>query len=95
MVLLNSDVAVEPRWLQPLAAYMDVRTPKWLLVSPKYAVGETKAYFEYAGASGGFLDAYGYPFCRGRIFSSVEKDDGQYDAPIPVSGLQVQHFLFA
>lgn len=83
VVLLNSDVAVEPRWLQPLAAYMDVH-PEVAACQPKIRSWRDKAYFEYAGASGGFLDAYGYPFCRGRIFSSVEKDDGQYDAPIPV-----------
>ncbi len=83
VVLLNSDVAVEPRWLQPLTAYMDVH-PEVAACQPKIRSWRDKAYFEYAGASGGFLDAYGYPFCRGRIFSSVEKDDGQYDAPIPV-----------
>ena len=83
VVLLNSDVAVEPRWLQPLAAYMDVH-PEVAACQPKIRSWRDKAYFEYAGASGGFLDAYGYPFCRGSIFSSVEKDDGQYDAPIPV-----------
>ncbi|WP_298062477.1 glycosyltransferase family 2 protein [uncultured Rikenella sp.] len=77
-LLLNSDVDVTPGWLVPLAAILtaDARVGA---VMPKLLAYGREDYFEYAGACGGFIDALGYPFCRGRIFGTVEKDRGQYD----------------
>ncbi|NDV81157.1 glycosyltransferase family 2 protein [Bacteroides sp. 51] len=82
-VLLNSDVEVTQSWLMPLIGYMDAH-PEVAACQPKIRSWHTKDYFEYAGAAGGFLDVYGYPFCRGRMMGAVEKDNGQYDAIIPV-----------
>lgn len=82
-VLLNSDVEVAPAWLDPLIGYMDTH-PEVAACQPKIKSWHRKDYFEYAGAAGGFLDMYGYPFCRGRILHAVEKDAGQYDTVIPV-----------
>lgn len=83
VVLLNSDVEVTPQWLSPLVEYMDAH-PEVAASQPKIRSWRKKEQFEYAGAAGGFIDAYGYPFCRGRILSVVEKDHGQYDTVIPV-----------
>lgn len=83
VVLLNNDVEVTPFWLQPLLSYMDLH-PEVAACQPKLLSEPSKEYFEYAGAAGGYLDCYGYPFCRGRIFDVVEKDDGQYDAICPI-----------
>lgn len=77
-VLLNSDVEVTPSWLEPLERFMDAN-PSAVACQPKLLDYKRKTHFEYAGASGGFLDRYGYPYCRGRIFDSVEQDSGQYD----------------
>ncbi len=77
-VLLNSDVEVSHHWLTPLIEFMDSH-PQVAACQPKLLSEQDKDCFEYAGACGGFLDRYGYPFCRGRIFSTVERDDGQYD----------------
>ncbi len=77
-VLLNSDVEVTEHWLCPLTAYMDAHEDV-AACQPKLLAEHAKDSFEYAGAAGGFLDYYGYPFCRGRIFDTVEKDEGQYD----------------
>ena len=77
-VLLNSDVEVTQSWLEPLVGYMDTH-PEVAACQPKIRSWHAKEYFEYAGAAGGFLDIYGYPFCRGRIMNVVEKDNGQYD----------------
>lgn len=77
-VLLNSDVEVTHHWLTPLIEYMDSHDDV-AACQPKLLSEFHKDSFEYAGASGGFLDRYGYPFCRGRIFDTVERDDGQYD----------------
>lgn len=77
-VLLNSDVEVTHHWLTPLIEYMDAHNDV-AACQPKLLSEFHKDSFEYAGASGGFLDRYGYPFCRGRIFSTVERDNGQYD----------------
>jgi GT2 family glycosyltransferase len=77
-VLLNSDVAVTENWLQPLVAYME-QNPQTAACQPKLKNFNHRDYFEYAGACGGFIDQYGYPFCRGRILDTVEKDNGQYD----------------
>ena len=83
VVLLNSDVEVTEHWLQPLVDYMDTH-PEAAACQPKIRSWRQKEMFEYAGASGGFLDRYGYPFCRGRIMGVVEEDRGQYDTIIPV-----------
>ena len=83
VVLLNSDVEVTPHWLEPMVDYMDAH-PEVAACQPKIRSERNKEYFEYAGASGGYLDVYGYPFCRGRIFEMVEKDHGQYDSVTPV-----------
>lgn len=83
VVLLNSDVDVTEHWLEPMIAYLDDH-PKVAACQPKIRSQRQKEYFEYAGAAGGFIDKYGYPFCRGRIMSVVEKDEGQYDTVIPV-----------
>ncbi len=77
-VLLNSDVEVTPHWLSPLIAYMDSHV-EVAACQPKLLSYVNKEKFEYAGASGGYLDRYGYPFCRGRLFDAVETDRGQYD----------------
>ncbi len=78
-LLLNSDVEVSPGWLPPLLSHMDAR-PGDAACQPKLLSQRDKAFFEYAGAAGGYIDRYGYPFCRGRVFSTVERDRGQYDA---------------
>ena len=82
-VLLNSDVEVTPHWLTPLIDFMDSH-PDVAACQPKLLSVDDKGRFEYAGASGGFLDRYGYPFCRGRVFETVEQDNGQYDSPADV-----------
>ena len=78
VVLLNSDVEVTAGWLNPLMQYMD-NHPEVAACQPKILSYHNKAEFEYAGAAGGYIDRYGYPFCRGRIFGEVEKDEKQYD----------------
>lgn len=79
LLFLNNDVRVEPDWLDALAeCFTD---PEVAAVQPRFRSNKQPEYFEYAGAAGGFLDRYGYPFCRGRIFDTVEKDEGQYDDP--------------
>ena len=82
-LLLNSDIEVTPHWLTPLLAYMDAHE-NVAACQPKLLSVFDKGRFEYAGASGGFLDRYGYPFCRGRIFDTVEADSGQYDTPAEI-----------
>jgi GT2 family glycosyltransferase len=77
-VLLNSDIEVTEGWLSPLVTYMD-QNSSVASCQPKIRSFYKKDYFEYAGAAGGFIDKYGYTFCRGRIFDMIEKDDGQYD----------------
>ena len=77
-LLLNSDVEVTEGWLTPLLAYME-RNPDTAACQPKLLSVANRNKFEYAGAAGGFIDRYGYPFCRGRIFDVVEEDHGQYD----------------
>lgn len=78
-LLLNSDVKVSPRWLQPLIDYMDANADV-AACQPKILSYRNISYFEYAGAAGGFMDKWGYPYCRGRIFGTVEKDEGQYNS---------------
>ncbi len=82
-VLLNSDVEVSAGWLTPLVEYMDTHR-RVAACQPKLMAYHHKGEFEYAGAMGGYLDRYGYPFCRGRIFDTVEQDHGQYDADVPL-----------
>lgn len=77
-VLLNSDVEVCHHWLTPLIEFMDSH-PGVAACQPKLLSEQDRDSFEYAGACGGFIDKYGYPFCRGRIFDTVEADNGQYD----------------
>ena len=81
--LLNSDVEVTAGWLTPLVEYMDAH-PQVGACQPKLMAYHKKDEFEYAGAMGGYLDRYGYPYCRGRIFDTIEKDYGQYDADVPL-----------
>ena len=75
--LLNSDVEVTPDWLEPIQNTFSTQ-PEAAIVQPKILDLMRKDHFEYAGAAGGFLDKFGYPFCRGRIFQTIEKDEGQY-----------------
>ena len=82
-LLLNSDVEVTPNWLTPLRSYMDEH-PEVGACQPKLMSWREKDTFEYAGGAGGYLDRYGYPFCRGRIFADVEKDNNQYDEIVPL-----------
>lgn len=77
-VLLNSDVEVTEEWLRPIINLMDSD----LTIAgcqPKILQYDRKTHFEYAGAVGGFIDRFGYPFCRGRIFEKTEEDHGQYN----------------
>ena len=76
--LVNSDVEVTENWLKPILETFE-KEPKTAIIQPKILDFKQKEYFEYAGAAGGFIDKYGYPFCRGRIFDTLEKDNGQYD----------------
>lgn len=78
LLLLNSDVDVPEGWLAPLLDFMESH-PEAAACQPKLRAIKARDSFEYAGAAGGFIDKYGYPFCRGRIFETVEKDHGQYD----------------
>lgn len=82
-VLLNSDVEVTPGWLEPLRDLLDDR-PEIAAVQPKILSYVQRHLFEYAGAGGGFIDLLGYPFCRGRVFDHLERDEGQYDDVRPV-----------
>lgn len=77
-VLLNSDVEVTPGWLEPLIESME-ENPILGACMPKLLSHSQHNHFEYAGASGGFIDRFGYPFCRGRILSTLEEDNGQYN----------------
>ena len=77
-VLLNSDVECTPGWIEPVVEMME-REPGVAVAQPKLLMYDQKDTFEYAGGAGGFIDKYGYPFCRGRLFSTLEKDRGQYD----------------
>ena len=76
--LLNSDVEVTANWLTPILSIFE-KEKEIALIQPKILDFKNKELFEYAGAAGGFIDKYGYPFCRGRIFDTIEKDLHQYD----------------
>ncbi len=82
-LLLNSDVEVASGWLQPLLWFLD-SNPDVAACQPKILSVKSPQQFEYAGACGGFIDKYGYPYCRGRIFNTVEYDKGQYDSPMEI-----------
>lgn len=83
-LLLNSDIEVPESWLQPLTAFMEAN-PDCGVCAPKLHAFQDKDRFEYAGAAGGFIDRYGFPFCRGRILKWTEKDEGQFgDSPADV-----------
>ena len=82
-LLINSDIEVPEGWLDPLVEWMD-RHPGCGACGPKLLSYHQRSHFEYAGAAGGRLDRYGYPFCRGRILQRVEQDLGQYDTPAQV-----------
>ena len=82
-VLLNSDIEVAPHWIEPVIELMDAN-PNIAACQPKILSYFEKNKFEYAGASGGFIDKYGYPFCRGRLFQHLEEDHGQYDDTMEV-----------
>lgn len=77
-VLVNSDIEVTENWLSPILSVFE-KEPETAIIQPKIRDFKRKEYFEYAGAAGGFIDSYGYPFCRGRLFDTLEKDEGQYD----------------
>ena len=77
-VLLNSDVLVTKNWLSPIIENFE-NDPNLVAAQPKILDFNNKEYFEYAGAAGGFIDQFGYPYCRGRIFDTIEKDIGQYN----------------
>lgn len=81
--LLNSDIEVTDHWIEPIVEMMDANE-KVAAVQPKLLSYHHRDMFEYAGAAGGFIDKYGYPFCRGRVFSNVEKDLGQYDTEMDI-----------
>jgi len=83
ILLLNSDVEVTKNWLEPMMKVMDLN-PLIAACQPKIMQLDQPQLFEYAGASGGFIDHYGYPFCRGRMVNFQEHDHGQYDQPISV-----------
>ncbi len=82
-LLLNSDVAPGKDWLPPLLKVLE-SDKDIAACSPKIKSYKESQQFEYAGAAGGFIDRYGFPYCRGRIFDVVEKDEGQYEETIPV-----------
>ena len=83
-VLLNSDVEVTAGWLPPLLEVF-AKYPSAAAVQPKLRSLNEPAYFEYAGAAGGYIDRFGYPFCRGRLFDTLEPDAGQYNNTVPVA----------
>jgi len=82
--LVNSDIEVTENWLPPILETFESE-PKTAIIQPKILDFKNKEYFEYAGAAGGFLDKYGYPYCRGRIFETIEKDNGQYNDACEIS----------
>lgn len=82
-ILLNSDVEVTQGWDTKLVHFLE-KNPDYAAVQPKILSWKDKSMFDYAGAGGGFLDSFGYPYCRGRIWDYLEKDKGQYDDTISV-----------
>ncbi len=82
-VLLNSDIEVSENWILPIVDYMDAH-PGVAAAQPKILDFNNKGKFEYAGAAGGYIDHLGYPFCKGRLFQTLEEDKGQYDDVYPI-----------
>ncbi len=82
-ILLNSDIEVTPGWIEPVIRMMEADR-RIVACQPKILSYYNREYFEYAGAAGGFVDKFGYPFCRGRLFQSLEKDEGQYNEPAEI-----------
>lgn len=76
--LVNSDIEVTEGWLKPIISIFE-KEPETAIIQPKILDFKNRSKFEYAGAAGGFIDKYGYPYCRGRIFSTLETDTKQYD----------------
>ncbi len=83
IILLNSDIETPNNWIEPIIEFMDKNMDVGAAM-PKILQYKKKTHFEYAGASGGYIDQWGYPFCRGRIFDTLEEDHGQYDTNQPV-----------
>ena len=83
-ILLNSDVEVTKGWIAPMLAALETDS-NVVACQPKILDYKRKTHFEYAGAAGGFIDRYGYPYCRGRIFDTLEEDKGQYDTVCDIS----------
>lgn len=81
-ILLNSDVEVTSNWIEPVIEMMERNN--YAAAQPKILAYHSKSHFEHAGAAGGFIDNYGYPFCRGRILHHVEQDNGQYDTEMEI-----------
>ncbi len=81
--LVNSDIEVTEGWLTPMLSIFDTE-PTIGIIQPKILDYKNKAYFEYAGAAGGFIDQFGYPYCRGRLFDTIEKDNGQYNDELEI-----------
>lgn len=77
-ILLNSDVEVSPDWITPLLSYMDTH-PNTAACQPKLLSYDRRDTFEYSGAAGGYIDRWGYPFCRGRVMGTIERDQGRYN----------------
>jgi GT2 family glycosyltransferase len=77
-IILNSDIEVTENWIPPLIDLLE-KNPEIAACMPKLRSYFNRNYFEYAGSAGGYIDKYGYPFCKGRIFQTLEKDEGQYD----------------
>ena len=83
LALVNSDIEVTKNWLKPILETFE-NDPQTAIIQPKILDFKNKTHFEYAGASGGFIDWMGYPFCRGRLFNDLEEDRGQYNDTIEV-----------
>lgn len=81
--LVNSDIEVTENWLAPILEIFE-NQPETAIIQPKLLDYKKKAHFEYAGGAGGFIDKFGYPFCRGRIFDTIEEDNHQYDDEIEI-----------
>jgi GT2 family glycosyltransferase len=82
-ILLNSDIEVTPEWIQPVIRMLE-NDPSIAACQPKIRSYSDRSKFEYAGAAGGFIDKYGYPCCRGRMFQTLEEDHGQYDDEVEI-----------
>lgn len=81
--LVNSDVEVTPNWIQPIIKTFE-NEPNTAVIQPKILDYKNKGFFEYAGAAGGFIDKHGFPYCRGRVFETIEKDLGQYNDELEI-----------